>query len=274
MKKFLLAAVVAASLPTVSFGQIEEIEDIDIEIGFDDFNNPTEIEIETPFPLFNNAGVGIADGEFTPLFGGDLGSDNPGFITPATEGEEARFNPGDAISLAFGDSTSSGGQGFVTFFNPTTGALEASSSSITITNQGDVGTPVVNGDTLTGESSLLIAVASDGTTLSNIPGVPDDENVELGLGEIHNHLSFSLEGDTPGAFGLFAQFEADTDDDGVADFNSDEFFLVFNSGLDDAGFAAALAAFEATGVAVPEPSSCIAMGAIVAGILTRRRRRI
>ncbi len=273
MKKFLLAAVVAASLPTVSFGQ--EIEDIDIEIGFDDFMNPTEIEIETPFPRFNNAGVGIADGEFTGLFD-DLATDNPGFITPATEDEEGRFNPGDAISLAFRDSTSSGGQGYVTFFNPTTGALEASSSSITITNQdgGVGGTTVIDGDTLTGESSLLIAVASDGFTLSNIPGVPDDENVTLGVGEIHNHLSFDLEGNDQGAFGIFVQFEADTDGDGVANFDSDEFFLVFNSGLDDAGFATALAAFEATGVAVPEPSSCIAMGAIVAGILTRRRRRI
>lgn len=269
MKKFLLAALVAASLPTVSFGQIE---DIDIEIGFDDFNNPTEIEIETPFPRFNNAGVGIADGEFTELFG-ELGTDNPGFITPATEGEEARFNPGDAISLAFIDSTSSGGQGFVTFFNPTTGALEASTSSITITNQDDVDT-TIDGEALIGENSLLISVASDGFLLSNIPGAPASENEVLGLGEIHNHLSFALEGNTPGAFGLFVQFEADTDGDGVANFDSDEFFLVFNSGLDDAGFATALAAFEATGVAVPEPSSCIAMGAIGAGILTRRRRRI
>lgn len=270
MKKFLLAALVAAFLPTVSFGQ--EIEDIDIEIGFDDFNDPTEIEIETPFPRFNNAGVGIADGEFTELFG-ELGTDNPGFITPATEGEEARFNPGDAISLAFIDSTSSGGQGFVTFFNPTTGALEASTSSITITNQDDVDT-TIDGEALIGENSLLISVASDGFLLSNIPGAPASENEVLGLGEIHNHLSFALEGNTPGAFGLFVQFEADTDGDGVANFDSDEFFLVFNSGLDDAGFATALAAFEATGVAVPEPSSCIAMGAIGAGILTRRRRRI
>lgn len=270
MKKFLLAALVAAFLPTVSFGQ--EIEDIDIEIGFDDFNDPTEIEIETPFPRFNNAGVGIADGEFTELFG-ELGTDNPGFITPATEGEEARFNPGDAISLAFIDSTSSGGQGFVTFFNPTTGALEASTSSITIANQGDVDT-TIDGEALIGENSLLISVASDGFLLSNIPGAPASENEVLGLGEIHNHLSFALEGNTPGAFGLFVQFEADTDGDGVANFDSDEFFLVFNSGLDDAGFATALAAFEATGVAVPEPSSCIAMGAIGAGILTRRRRRI
>ena len=272
MKKFLLAALVAVSLPTVSFGQIE---DVDIEIGFDDFNNPTEIEIETPFPRFNNAGVGIADGEFTELFG-ELGTTNPGFITPATEGEEARFNPGDAISLAFGDSTSSGGQGFVTFFNPTTGALEASSSSITITNQefetGGIGSTVVSGSSLIGESSLLISLASDGFLPSN--AVDPDENVTLGVGEIHNHLSFNLEGEDEGAFGLFVQFEADTDGDGVANFDSDEFFLVFNSGLDDAGFATALAAFEATGVAVPEPSSCIAMGAIGAGILTRRRRRI
>ena len=270
MKKFLLAAVVAASLPTVSFGQID---DIDIEIGFDDFMNPTEIEIETPFPRFNNAGVGIADGEFTELFN-DLATDNPGFITPATEGEEGRFNPGDAISLAFRDSTSSGGQGYVTFFNPTTGALEASSSSITITNEngGVGGTTVIDGGSINGEESLLISVASDGFLLSN--AVDPDENVTLGEGEIHNHLSFDLEGNDQGAFGIFVQFEADTDGDGVANFDSDEFFLVFNSGLDDDGFATALAAFEATGVAVPEPSSCIAMGAIVAGILTRRRRRI
>ena len=98
MKKFLLAAIAAVLLPAICYGQ----EDIDIEIGFDDFTDPTTIE--TGIDIFTTDGKGVVVAEFEELFGGDLETDNPGFITPATEGggETARFNPDDEISIAFG----------------------------------------------------------------------------------------------------------------------------------------------------------------------------
>ena len=271
MKKILLAVLVASLLPTISFGQEE---DIDVEFGFDDFTNPTTIETE--FDLFTNDGKGITDGEFTTLFPAfpNLQTDNPGFITPATEGsgETGRFNPGDALSLVFSDGADhpSGALGFVTFYNPITGALETGSSAITIENQGGE-TTTLDGTSISGESSLLISIASDGTLFSN--AADPDENLTLGEGQIHNHLTFDLDDSTAteGAFGLLLQFEADVDDDGLADFDSDKFFLVFNNGLSDAEFGTALAAFSATGV--PEPSACIVISALASGILTRRRRR-
>lgn len=274
MKKFLLAALAAALLPAMSFGQ----EDIDIEIGFDNFMAPTTIV--TGIDMFTTDGTGIVAGEFEELFGNDLETDNPGFITPATEGETERFNPFDEIRIAFLDASAHAtgvGEGFVTFFNPDTGGLEVGNSSIAITNVNDE-TTTLDGGTLSGDSSLFLSLASDGNQLSN--AADPDENEILGLGEVHNHLNFNLDDATQatGAYGILLQVEADIADaagevDGVVDFTSDKFFLIFNNGLTEEQFLnEALPAFGLA--AVPEPAAGFVLTALAGAMLTRRRRRI
>ena len=276
MKKCLWAILIATFLPAISYGQ----EDIDIEFGFDDFTNPTEIEVE--FDQLTTEGLGFTDGAFEELFGNDLETENPGFITPATEGggETGRFNPGDQVNILFLDAAASSdtnlGQGFVTFFNPATGALEASPTDITIESQLD-GSSTLSGTSITGSNSLLISEASDGFLVSN--AADPDENLTLGLGEIHNHLNFDLDDATAqvGAFGLLLQFEADIagpdgNVDGIAEFTSDPFFLIFNNGLSEEEFGTALVAFGAP-EAIPEPAAGLVLTAVAGAIMTRRRRR-
>ena len=282
MKKFLLAALVATFLPAICYGQHS-----DIEFGFTDFNNPTEIEIE--ITQQTTEGILVAEGEFEELFGGDLEADDPGFITPADEG--LRINVADEINVMFLDgagANSSIAQGFVTFFNPATGALEPGTSSITISNQfGD--SVVLDGETISGGNSIFLAEGSDGTEFradgtpfNNAPD-PDEATEILGAGEIHNHLTFNLDDATAqtGAFGILFQFDADFADangdvDSITDLSSEPLWLIFNNGLSegpDGDFETlALPAFGVV-EAVPEPAAGIVLCAMAGGILSRRRRR-
>lgn len=271
MKRFLYATLFAAlfalSVPDHCFGQ-----HADIEFGFDDFTNPTTIEVE--LAETTSDGIQIAEAEFDDLFN-DLATQDPGFITAADEG--LRVNPGDEVSVLFLDAAtnSAAGQGFVSFYNPATDALEAG-GSISISNQaGDV--TVLNGATQTGNSELVLSLGSDGTLDSNAPDPAD--NVTLEEGEIHNHLTFDLDDATAstGAFGILLQFQADVADangglDGIVDYTSDPFFLIFNNELTEEDFEN-LAVPSFSEAAVPEPSSALVLGAIAGGILTRRRRR-
>lgn len=277
MKKFLLAALVATFLPALSYGQ-----HADIEFGYTDFTNPTESEIEIEIDTVTNEGIQVAEGEFDELFGGDLEADDPGFITPADEG--LRVNIGDEVDVLFLDGAGAGSntaQGFVTFYNPTTGLLETGTSAITITNQnGD--SVILDGTTISGGNSLFLSEGSDGFLASNAPD--PSENVILGEGEIHNHLTFNLDDTTAqeGAYGILFQFDADFADgdgnvDSIVDLSSGPVWLIFNNGLSDGedGDFETLA-IPAFGVieAVPEPSAVVVLGAIAGGIMTRRRRRI
>ena len=132
-----------------------------------------------------------------------------------------------------------------------------------------------------------MAQGSDGTFISDLPPSllgdeeGDEQNIELGVGEIHNHLNFAFaaDADTPSEFavGLLLQFEADLASvagDGI-DVVSDPFFVVFNNGLSEEVFETqALPAFGVTeSASVPEPTSGILLATIGSAILTRRRRR-
>ena len=126
--------------------------------------------------------------------------------------------------------------------------------------------------------SLFLAEGSDGTFISDLPPslLDEEENTELGVGEIHNHLNFAFaaDADAPSEFavGLLLQFEADLASvagNGI-DVVSDPFFLVFNNGLSEEVFETQ--ALPAFGV-VPEPTSGILLATIGSAILTRRRRR-
>jgi len=203
----------------------------------------------------------------------DLAAEDPGFITAADEG--LQVNSGDSISVLFLDAAanSAAGQGFVSFYNPVTGQLEAA-GNIAISNQGDASTTVLNGTAIdSGSASLFLSNGSDGNLASNAPDPAD--NLILPAGEIHNHLTFDIDDSTAatGAFGILLQFEADlasTGLDGVTDVTSEPFFLIFNNGLSEEVFEnEAVAAFSV----VPEPSAAIVLSVIAGGMLSRRRRR-
>ena len=127
---FLALALMTPFVATNVFAQHS-----DVEFGYDDLDNPTQLIFEVGeeadgTPLVNAAGVPFFEGAFEeadPI--GDPGNftgDNPGFATAFDEGLEA--NTGDQIFVEFLDASASslfGGLGFATFYNDATGSLEA-----------------------------------------------------------------------------------------------------------------------------------------------------
>ena len=258
MTKTLCTLLLVGALSSVSYAQHS-----DIEFGYDDHTNPTEIEIEQP--NVTSEGIMFFESEFERAIASDpWASDEPGFATVDEMGELLRFNPGDNIWLTALDASdttySSIGVGFVNFFNPVTGVLEAAGE---ITIQEDfTGTTmdlILNGDSITsGDNPQLIGVADSAST---------------DPGGIHDHVEFELTGDTVGAYGILFQVEADfAGTSAETDLTSDPFWIIINRGLDEDTFEGA--ALEAFGVAaVPEPASAIVLTGALGAMLVRRRRR-
>lgn len=275
MKQFFTAVLFTLTAAPFCWGQHS-----DIEFGFDDFMNPSEIEVEAE--EFNVDGVAITEGEFVELFLGgvnDASTDNPGFITPNTADEPLRFNPDDQVSVRFLDAGNIAGntigEGFVNFFDPDNaaaglqalGALEISNSS------GD--TITLDGTNFSGSDSIFLSEASDGSDFSVPPPSLGEAPELLGEGEVHSHLVFDLlnEDSTPdGALGILAQFEVTQASDGSL-IESNPFFIVFNNGLDDIPFEEALPAFLGT-AAVPEPTGGVVLMMALGGVAMRRRRQL
>ena len=242
MKKLIFAALLVPIACGVCFGQVEEEGHSDIEFGYDDFNSPTEIIIESD--ELTDDGIQIVEGDFEVAFDDEVFADSPGFITIATEdpGGE-RVNPGDAVSVKFLDASqnSATGVGYINFYDATTGEITPSTAQLSIVSQ-DGDTSVLTGDSVVnGVDTVLLSVGSDGTTMSNSP---DEAPVELPEGEIHNHLLFTLNQETPGAYGVLFQFESVPADGGPV-ITSDPVWLIFNNGLDEEVFEEqAVAAFS------------------------------
>ena len=230
MKKLLLT-MLFASLPTICFGQ-----HADIEFGYDDTDNPQEFELELGD---TTEGFHFAESEFDGLFN-DRSTQDPGFITPADEG--LLVNEGDAISIKVlnARTESTLGAGYVNFYNPNSGAIEAA-GGIAITNQsGDL--IDANSSTIGTVESVLLSFGSDGTIESNST---DGDNFTLPPGEIHNHLTFDLDDTTAqtGAYGLLIQFESRfADASGNVDLTADPdltstpIWLIINNGLSEEEF--------------------------------------
>ena len=248
MKKFFLASVATLLLASLGYAQ-EEHGHSDIEFGYDDIANPTVVLVESD--EFTSEGIQIIEAEFDSL-GTEVFADSPGFITGATEGETGpgtRVNPDDSITVRFlnADLETVAGKGFVSYYNPSTGQLEAA-GRLQIRNQTGAST-VLDGEALSsGSETLLLSLGSDGNLKSN---APDEASETLGLGEIHNHLLFDLlDAPQAGAYGILIQFEADFADtsgntDGIVDVTSEPFWLIFNNDMDDDVFDdLALAAFS------------------------------
>ena len=239
MKKLIFAALLVSITSSVSYGQHS-----DIEFGYDDFNNPTTIIIESD--ELTDDGIQIAEGEFELAFG-EVISENPGFITVATEdpgGEQV--NAGDQVSVRFLDASenSATGVGYVNFFDASTGEITASTDQLSIASQSDSSVSMLTGDSVVNEvDTVLLGVGSDGTTLSNSP---EEDPEILGAGEIHNHLVFTLDQNTPGAYGLLFQFESAPANGGPT-ITSAPVWLILNNGLGEEVFEdEAVAAFVAS----------------------------
>ena len=290
MKKYFLAAAIAVLFSSLGHAQDLEVHS-DIEFGFAPDSEELEFEIEND--TVNDDGFQVFEGSFAPL-GNELTSDNPGFITPVDEG--LTVNEGDNIFVRVLNAAQTEGNtigsGFVNFYDPSNpdAGIQSNGGTITVFGNdpndpdGDIAAVFDGVLAESGIVSLFLAEGSDGTFISDLPPsllgdeIDDEQNIELGVGEIHNHLNFTFAADAgaPSEFavGLLLQFEADlasVDGDGI-DVVSDPFFLVFNNGLSEEVFETqALPAFGVN--AVPEPTSGILLAAVGSAILTRRRRR-
>lgn len=232
MKKFIFAALLLPMACSVSFAQEEEGHS-DVEFGYDDYTSPTVIIIESD--ELTDDGIQIAEGEFEELFPGDAPvANNPGFITIATEDEGGeRVNNGDEVTVRFLDASqhSDAGVGFVNYYDAGTDEI-TSTGQITIVGQSGE-TSVLNGGSLgNGIDAVLLGIGSDGTTQSNSPEDPPET---LPIGEIHNHLVFTLNSGGTGAYGMLFQFESVPADGGPI-VTSAPVWLILNNGLDETVF--------------------------------------
>jgi len=248
------AFVFAASISTVTFAQHS-----DIIYGYDDNSNPGAIILEND----NTTSDGIqywesAFEDADPGTAGDqLQADEPGFANEPGEG--FIFNTGDEIFVAAVDASmySSFGVGFVNYYNPGSGMLEASGDITIFDDVGSTSNHVLSGATATGDALQFL-------------GTADAD------GEVHEHVTFDIDDSAAvGAYGVLLRVYSDLDiPDGTLDVESDEFWIIFNNGLTEEEFEDwALPQFGVV-TSVPEPGS---LGFIVAGSLyaiSRRRRRV
>ena len=94
MKKNLFASLATLLFASIGFAQ-EDVHS-DIEFGYDDFEAPQAVLVESD--ELTSEGIQITEGDFITL-GLETFADNPGFITPLDEG--LRVNPDDRITVRF-----------------------------------------------------------------------------------------------------------------------------------------------------------------------------
>jgi len=191
----------------------------DIEFGYDDASNPTQI-VYTPqgFVGVTADGIDVYESSMValdPFLPNDFSNDQPGFATDLSEG--LMVNPADLISLNFLDASqeSSFGVGYVNFYNPATDKLEATGRIEVEDNTNSTIDLVLNGDSVeSGDLLQLVDLADSG-------------------GEVHNHITWDLlDDDTApnGAYGLLVELESSSG------FSSDTFWIVFNHGMSATDF--------------------------------------
>lgn len=232
----------------------------DVEFGYDSLASPSAFVIEGN--SLTTDGIQYWESEFIEdaLQPGDFFADEPGFATNATE--NLFINAGDRISLRVlnAQGNSATGVGFINYFNPSTGLLQASSTHRILAEQNSVALPdlVFNG--------------------GGIESAPNSNPVFLGTGSssngLHDHIFFDLldEANAPlGAYGVLFQLESDfaLNGFGSTDLTSDRFWVIWNRGMDPTDFERqALPAFGA----IPEPGSFALLSLSAVGFAIRRRR--
>ncbi len=250
--RLLISAFVACLLPASLFAQHG-----DIEFGYDDINAPSSIFIEQ-FEVTSD-GILLFESEFEaldPFDPNDFGSDEPGFATNASENLFVGESDQIFVNALDAANVSAFGVGYVNYFNPNTGALEA------------FGQIEVNDNTAATQDLLLNGANIQSGVNPQFLGTGDSD------GDVHDHIVFDLFDDNSplGAYGVLLQLQSDFGPtDGVFDLNSAPFWIVFNHGLDEDVFEnQALPAFGLS--AIPEPGSGAVL-VVAASIFALRRRR-
>ncbi|HMO13038.1 MAG TPA: PEP-CTERM sorting domain-containing protein [Pirellulaceae bacterium] len=257
-KTFVLRMTAIALLLSLST-QLRAMHD-DVEFGYNNLTVPSSFVIEGDnFTWDNLLYFSSKMEEFDPFNPGDFGSDEPGFTTNPAEG--FLINPGDRIFLRVLNATdfSTYGVGYVNFYNPNTGFLEASADRRLSGdhNTGSLQTLFFNGLGIeTGDNPLFLGAGN-------------------ASGNLHDHIFFDLLDDNTapfGAYGVLLRLESDFASNGFngIDLVSDPFWFIWNHGMTSADFNQfALPAFGA----IPEPNALLVVAAIGGFGLARRRRR-
>ena len=163
-------------------------------------------------------------------------TDEPGFIS---ELPDLGIGANDTISFNFLETRFGG---FLNFWNPATGEIESTLSTIDLTK------------------------GLENWTISQLVGASGVLGQADEFGDFHAHFDIQLSaGSTVGAYALLMELESDRS--GIA--KSDPFYIVFGYGIDETQHGAAVAKFAG----VPEPGSLGIIAAAAIGGLVRLRRR-
>lgn len=219
----------------------------DIELGYDNLANPSAIVV-TPTE-FTCDGLQFFESDFEeldPFNPGDFSSDEPGYT--GNPGAGMLVNSGDRIWVEALDARlhSQFGVGFVNYFNPSTGQLEADGRVAVIDNSSSTPNLILDGDEIVSGPELQFV------------------DVANGIGDIHDHIVIDLLDDSTapaGAYGVMFQLKADfSPGDGETDVESEPFWIIWNYGMLSNDFELSLAAFGGPGAitaVTPENSSVI-----------------
>lgn len=185
----------------------------------------------------------IFEGDFETSGVIEQETDDPGFDSEAEEG--LGVNPGDIIDYLI--------LAPLTYHNGTDFA------------------PVPTGASIIIEDNPTGGLTVDALTVGPVSGSGAIAEADA-LGDVHTHIEFILDPlslDAPefGAYGLLMQLT--TDAVGIA--ASEPFFIVFNFGLEEGEGNAFEGAVEAFAASVPEPTSLMLVGFVLASASLRRK---
>lgn len=254
-RSLLTLLIVMTSMWTVSGSASAQHDHSDVILGYDNSASPAFIEIEgTP----SSGGILLFDTEFNQLL---YDTTQPGFSTEAAEGLEITFGHRLFLQVVNASTAIQGGAGlgYVNYFNPNNDSILAVGKT-DIESEVDSTAYALDGASFTG-GPVLIDISASGKS---------------DPGGIHEHVHFTLtdlaDADQ-GAYGvLFSLFTQDENGSFVA--ASDDFWIVFNNGMDDVEFESRAVAAFGNFSAVPEPSSGLLLcGVALAAFAGRRRRR-
>jgi len=255
---FLIAAGLMASTASSSFAQDSHGHGGDVEIGYDNVNNPMALIFEVGEST--TEGIALFESEFEPdtFDPNDMKTDEPGFTTNPNENLLIRQGDRIWLNVLDADAESDVGVGFVNFYNPQTDSLEAS------------GRLSVDGTSSAAELLINGGQVESGSTRQFI-------DVGNAAQEAHDHVLFDLLDDAtalPGAYGILIQLESNFagNDSETPDLVSDKLWVVINHGLDEEVFENQALRQFGIASAVPEPSSLALLMLGGVPLLIRRKR--
>jgi hypothetical protein len=254
--------VLALSLTTSLAAQDHDHDHSDVELGYDDVNNPTAILIERDERTSDGLLFFEAEMlELDPFVPGDFSSNQPGFATHPGDPDHGEdpllFRENDELWIRPLDASlySDFGLGYVNYYNSSTGTFESSGSLAMLDNTGGTEDLLLTGGSMVSGDEWQYIARGDAD------------------GDIHDHIVVDFLDETnQGAYGVLFEVAADFDvTDGNMDIQSEKFWIIWNHGMDEGDFdTIALRRFGVT--AVPEPGSLMVVSCSLGLLMLRRRR--